>query len=729
MESANFIGQILDTKYKIEKELGRGGMGTVYLATHVGTERPVALKIIAPQFMQKREFVERFRREARAAGRLRHPNVVNVTDFGFAATKHGNVAYLVMEYLDGVTLGEVLEEEKKLPLSWTIDILEQVCSAVQEAHNQGIIHRDLKPDNIWLEPNQRGGYTVKVLDFGIAKLEENMASEAGSVTLNAAPTTTTHSHQGTTIADATQPNTIIENRSSTIVSEGATVVQTDQISALDTEAGTMLQPNGDTAEDKTAILPQGENKTVSIDKNAGTKLISEQIETGKSPIGTPVTSELTRVGAVLGTPLYMSPEQCRGERLNQSSDIYSLGVIAYQMLSGDTPFTGDFKTVMESHKEVEPPPLNAGNVPRKVKKVISSALSKNADERPPSAEAFAGGMVAQSEGIWTLLRRALVIYSEHLPKFLGIATLLSLPMIFLTLISIFLSFLKVSGVIPNAAANISIAATSIVLSLVSAFCAYLINGATTWVVAHYLAVPLRPIKLRPAFRAAFKRWKTFAATTLLTFLVGGITCGIGFLVTMVIWTLVAPVVMMENLRGWQALKRSTRLVRRSLATTIAAVLIMFIIPVIFSGSIYYIVTVSAIAFDKTADEIQAVQQAGKTENNAQNPAAQKEEKGINISFGNNLKKEGEKDMRTRVKNTILETLIQIFWLPMHIFVISFCSIIIALLYLKTRQAGGESMNELLGQFEDTDRAQSNWQKRVRERLIQSGRISSRASQS
>src|SRR5688572_30132347 len=130
METANFIGQTLDHKYRIEKELGRGGMGTVYLATHVGTERPVALKIIAPQFMQKLEFVERFRREARAAGRLRHPNVVNVTDFGFAETAQGKVAYLVMEYLDGVTLGEVLEEEKKLPLSWTIDILEQVCSAV-----------------------------------------------------------------------------------------------------------------------------------------------------------------------------------------------------------------------------------------------------------------------------------------------------------------------------------------------------------------------------------------------------------------------------------------------------------------------------------------------------------------------------------------------------------------------------------------------------------------------
>src|SRR5438045_5417168 len=109
-------------------------MGTVYLATHVGTERPVAVNVIAPQYMQRAEFVERFRREARAAGRLRHPNVVDVTDFGCADTPDGRVAYLVMEYLDGCTLGEILEEEKQLPLEWTLDILEQVSSAIHEAH-------------------------------------------------------------------------------------------------------------------------------------------------------------------------------------------------------------------------------------------------------------------------------------------------------------------------------------------------------------------------------------------------------------------------------------------------------------------------------------------------------------------------------------------------------------------------------------------------------------------
>src|SRR5229473_1669881 len=167
-----YVGQVLDDKYHLEKLLGQGGMGAVFLATHLGTERYVALKLIAPQFMRNEEFVERFKREARAAGRLRHPNVVDVTDFGFARAGKESVAYLVMEYLDGCTLSDVLAEETRLPLYWVVDILEQVCAAVHEAHQQGIIHRDLKPDNIWLEPNGLGGYRVKVLDFGIAKLGE-----------------------------------------------------------------------------------------------------------------------------------------------------------------------------------------------------------------------------------------------------------------------------------------------------------------------------------------------------------------------------------------------------------------------------------------------------------------------------------------------------------------------------------------------------------------------------
>ena len=111
-----YLGQVLDEKYRLERLLGRGGMGAVYLATHLGTERYVALKLITPQYMRNEEFVARFKREARAAGRLRHPNVVDVTDFGFAHAGTEAVAYLVMEYLDGCTLADVLVEGGRLDL-------------------------------------------------------------------------------------------------------------------------------------------------------------------------------------------------------------------------------------------------------------------------------------------------------------------------------------------------------------------------------------------------------------------------------------------------------------------------------------------------------------------------------------------------------------------------------------------------------------------------------------
>ncbi|HNC45196.1 MAG TPA: serine/threonine-protein kinase, partial [Acidobacteriota bacterium] len=151
----DIIGKVLDKKYLIQKILGQGGMGAVYQATHIGTRRPVALKIIMPRFMNEVEFVERFKREARASGQLIHPHVVNVTDFGFAAIGSEQVAYLVMEYLKGQTLAELLASYPQLPLKTTVEIVEQVCLAIQEAHHRGIVHRDLKPENIFLQDDGR----------------------------------------------------------------------------------------------------------------------------------------------------------------------------------------------------------------------------------------------------------------------------------------------------------------------------------------------------------------------------------------------------------------------------------------------------------------------------------------------------------------------------------------------------------------------------------------------
>ena len=756
MKHLDFTGQVLDGKYQMTRELGKGGMGTVYLATHLGTERPVAVKIIAPQFMQRAEFVERFRREARAAGRLRHPNVVDVTDFGFAATKDGQVAYLVMEYLDGCTLGEILDEEKNLPVAWTLDILEQVCSAVNEAHEQGIIHRDLKPDNIWLEPNQRGGYTVKVLDFGIAKLEEHGDEHItiGERIVGAVPTyigkaRTTFAGDAATIAQTFDDGTMI-------AAEGATI----SLKPVTDEKATAIY---DSLEDQEAVGTQVLSHEVKVSDN-----VSEQRTTGNSLIDSHSTSGLTRVGAVLGTPLYMSPEQCRGEHLDTRSDIYSLGVIAYQMLSGKTPFEGDFKDVMESHKNVKPRPLMAKKVRRKMKRAIHLALDKDPANRPQTAEGFASVLRAREEGIFGLVSKALIIYSQHLSKFLSLTTFLFIPPTIFTIAIVIVSSLKVSEAIPDTTANLLKGLLGVGLTLSNAFCGSLILGTIAWIVSQYIAIPLRPVRLRPVLREALKKWKRFAGagalSAILPFLfailgsiagaivlalvlgamypltgsvgaifvaaaIGG-TIGaiLGFFGAYITYMLVAPVVMMEDVKIREAFKRSRVLSRRSLATSAGTAILMFLIPMVTVGSISYVVNVSAKAFDKPPAATETVKA---DENKPAEPIVDDAEKAAepawNWNFdGRRVKGGREMDVRTRVKETILESLINILWLPMQIFVFSFSGILVALLYLKTRLAGGESMHALVDRFEDDERTRKKWQERVRQRLIQSGRIPSKS---
>ncbi|MEO8071815.1 MAG: protein kinase [Acidobacteriota bacterium] len=727
MSLGNVIGQTLDEKYRIERELGRGGMGTVYLATHVGTGRPVAVKVIAPQFMESSEFVERFRREARAAGRLRHPNVVDVTDFGFSETNNGDVAYLVMEYLDGCTLGEILEEEKKLPLAWTIDILEQVCSAVHEAHEQGIIHRDLKPDNIWLEPNQRGGYTVKVLDFGIAKLEEtNGKNSDGQISL---PTTPTQSFNKNTIAGENQMPTIADNENSTILMESKTLAQTadkptlSNQQTLSAESETLIQPADEVdLESGTAILPAQDNKT--SPRNFATKLNSRQFQTDESALKKLSTAELTNVGAVLGTPLYMSPEQCRGEKLTNQSDIYALGVIAYQMLSGKTPFTGDFKKVMDSHKEFAPPDLEAKKIPKKVKQVIRATLAKYPSERPPTAQAFAAELRAQSEGIGVLFRRALEIYSKHLPKFLLLSTILYLPLAFFTVLQVAAGFFSFSSW-TLAIVKVFLAAAIMFAGVV---CGSLLGGTTTWLTTQIMAYPLKPVSLRSAIDEVRKKWKKLITTTMIS---GFFTIiGLGFCVLpgifmAVVWSMVAPVVMMENLHGFAALKRSKILVKRSVGTILPTVLMMFLIPLLTTVFIAFFA--KAVVREFTPDLETPAATSKKPEVST---SENKKDNNISVTIGPDKNVEikdndDRNDEGNNLRYAFREALTQIFYLPVSIIFISFFTIVVALLYLKTRQIGGESMQDLLEQFKDSDETHSNWQKRIRERIAQSGKLTSK----
>jgi eukaryotic-like serine/threonine-protein kinase len=266
----SLIGQTLAGKYRIDERLSEGGMGTVYRGTHVMMDKTVAVKVLRPSLAADEKIVARFSREARAASRINHPHALSVTDFG---EDENGVVFLVMEYLDGKTLKEVIRHEGPMALGRVVEIIKQVGDALNEAHGQGVVHRDLKSDNIMLITATAGDY-AKVLDFGIAKIKER---------------------------------------------DGAY----------------------DTA--------------------------------------------LTSPDLVIGTPQYMSPEQCsQAPDIDARSDIYSLGIIIFEMLVGHVPFTGDSPTVIMLKQMQQAPPSLATerpDVPAPVGTVVNRALQKRPEQR------------------------------------------------------------------------------------------------------------------------------------------------------------------------------------------------------------------------------------------------------------------------------------------------------------------------------------------------------------
>jgi hypothetical protein len=162
-------------RYEIESLLGQGGMGAVYKARDPELDRPVAIKTVSPVLLageeHRREYLERFRREARSAGRLSHPNIVSVYDIG----QDGDTIYFVMEYVPGVSLETILKENPVLPVAQAQAIAEQVAAGLEEAHRQGIVHRDVKPANVFIDERGR----VKVGDFGIARMEGSELTQTG----------------------------------------------------------------------------------------------------------------------------------------------------------------------------------------------------------------------------------------------------------------------------------------------------------------------------------------------------------------------------------------------------------------------------------------------------------------------------------------------------------------------------------------------------------------------
>ena len=277
---------VIEGKYRLEQLIAHGGMGAVFRATHLQLERGVALKILRPELLSDPKINERFDREARAAARLKHPNIIAIYDYGRLPGKPPapGGAYLVMELVEGRSLREEMQtcaaRHGQMRRERAVALIAQACAGVEAAHRRGIIHRDLKPDNIMIEADTGGGERVKVLDFGIAKLRD----------------------------------------------------------------------------------PE------------------------------PVWQSLTDEGMFLGTPSYISPEQCSGLAVDARSDLYSLGVMLYEMLAGQVPFGGQSPTpVLLRHLQEPPAPLSRlrPDIGGCLEQVVLRALAKNPSQRYDSVAQFA----------------------------------------------------------------------------------------------------------------------------------------------------------------------------------------------------------------------------------------------------------------------------------------------------------------------------------------------------
>lgn len=285
-KASNLIGKQIN-QYKIERKIGEGGMGAVYLARDSKLERKVAVKFLSEEFSKDATRRNRFFQEAKSASALNHPNILTVHEIGEFDGTH----FIVTEFIKGRTLSPYLAEEKPT-LQKVLEIAAQIASALSAAHEAGIIHRDIKPDNVMV----RDDGIVKVLDFGIAKLSEKRG--------------------------------------------------------------------GDTERER-----HGENDSTLIAASVRSRV--------------PASPE-TLPGMIIGTPQYMSPEQARGQKIDLRSDIFSFGVLLYEMLAGQPPFNGATKMdIIGSILKDEPKPLREyqPEIPHDLEHIIQKTLRKDREQR------------------------------------------------------------------------------------------------------------------------------------------------------------------------------------------------------------------------------------------------------------------------------------------------------------------------------------------------------------
>lgn len=271
-----FIGQTIEEKYEILSLLGRGGMSVVYKAKHLMMNRSVAVKMLRPELVAVPQLLERFKIETNAVASLKHNSIVTVFDYGLLPN---GTPYLIMDYLEGEPLNDILKACKRMEPDRAIPLFAQACDALAHAHDTGVIHRDIKPGNLLVRKGKNGVETLTIFDFGIAKV---------------------------------------------LGQDGSTI------------------------------------------------------------------HKLTTSGEVFGSPLYMSPEQCSGDRIGTASDTYSLACVFYEALSGKPPLAGasPMDTLMK-HINEDPEPFKPGlNIPPKLELAIMTALNKAPEDRQPHIKQF-----------------------------------------------------------------------------------------------------------------------------------------------------------------------------------------------------------------------------------------------------------------------------------------------------------------------------------------------------